>query len=144
MNAGGRLYVANGGSRSILAFAQGCERQREAGRLDHRQQLPASSQSRLRSRSIPHEPACSSPTRARHPRLRQRRERERRAGCPDHRRLSYPAGVIADAKGHIYAADVSVNDTIKEFARSANGNATPLRTIEGPNTTLDGPNSLAH
>jgi hypothetical protein len=57
--------------------------------------------------------------------------------------VGYPAGVMADSKGHIYAAEFS-NDTIKEFARSANGNATPLRTIEGPNTTLNGPNSLAH
>jgi hypothetical protein len=57
--------------------------------------------------------------------------------------VSYPAGVMGDSKGHIYAAEFS-NDTIKAFARSATGNATPLRTIEGSNTTLDGPNSLAH
>jgi hypothetical protein len=57
--------------------------------------------------------------------------------------VSYPAGVMGDSSGHIYAAEFS-NDTIKEFARSANGNATPLRTIEGPYTTLDGPNFLAH
>jgi sugar lactone lactonase YvrE len=57
--------------------------------------------------------------------------------------VSYPAGVMGDSKGHIYAAEFS-NDTIKEFAHNATGNATPLRTIEGPYTTLDGPNSLAH
>jgi hypothetical protein len=49
---------------------------------------------------------------------------------------------MADSKGHIYAAEFS-SDSINEFAHSATGNATPLRTIEGPKTTLNGPNSLA-
>ena len=45
---------------------------------------------------------------------------------------------MSDSKGHIYAAEFS-NDTIKEFARSANGNTTPLRTIEGPTPRSTGP-----
>jgi streptogramin lyase len=56
--------------------------------------------------------------------------------------LDVPAGVTADAKNHIWAAEFSGN-AIKEFAASANGDAQPIRTIGGPNTTLNGANYLA-
>ncbi|HEX3456324.1 MAG TPA: NHL repeat-containing protein [Candidatus Baltobacteraceae bacterium] len=55
--------------------------------------------------------------------------------------LSRPAGVMADSHGHIWVADFGGN-SIKEFAATANGNATPLRTIAGSKTTLSGPNYL--
>jgi hypothetical protein len=50
-------------------------------------------------------------------------------------------GVVADASDHIWAADFFGN-SIKEFAANANGNATPLRTIQGSNTTLSGASFL--
>ena len=50
-------------------------------------------------------------------------------------------GVVSDASDHIWAADF-VGKSIKEFASNANGNATPLRTIQGSNTTMNGPNFL--
>jgi sugar lactone lactonase YvrE len=56
--------------------------------------------------------------------------------------LNDAAGVTADAKNHIWAAEFSGN-AIKEFRASANGNAAPIRTIQGPNTTLNGANYLA-
>jgi hypothetical protein len=49
---------------------------------------------------------------------------------------------VADGKDHIYAADF-LGQAIKEYAANANGNATPLRTISGGNTTLAGPAYLA-
>jgi hypothetical protein len=52
-----------------------------------------------------------------------------------------PAGVAA-AKDHIWVAEFG-GATIDEFARNANGNATPLRKISGANTTLNGPNYIA-
>ena len=48
---------------------------------------------------------------------------------------------MADSNGHIWVADFG-NNSIKEFAATANGNATPLRTIQGVKTTLSGPNYL--
>jgi sugar lactone lactonase YvrE len=56
--------------------------------------------------------------------------------------LSDPTGVTADAKNHIWTAEFSGN-AIKEFTADANGNAQPIRTIQGPNTTLNGANYLA-
>jgi hypothetical protein len=53
-----------------------------------------------------------------------------------------PAGVAADSKDHIWVAEFG-GATIDEFARNANGNATPLRKISGANTTLNGPNYIA-
>jgi len=56
--------------------------------------------------------------------------------------FSYADGVVADAKNHIWVADF-VDNSIQEYAGNANGHATPLRTIQGSNTTLNGPNFLA-
>jgi NHL repeat-containing protein len=55
--------------------------------------------------------------------------------------LSYPDGVATDAQDDIYVADFS-GKSIEEFASDANGYATPLRTIQGHKTTLNGPNYL--
>ena len=55
--------------------------------------------------------------------------------------MSYPAGIMADSNSHIWVADFTGN-SIKEFAPTANGAATPLRTIEGSKTTLSGANYL--
>jgi hypothetical protein len=52
------------------------------------------------------------------------------------------AGVAADAADHIWAADFD-GGGIDEYARTANGNAKPLRKIAGAKTTLSGPNDIA-
>jgi sugar lactone lactonase YvrE len=46
-----------------------------------------------------------------------------------------PAGVTTDAQDHIYVADFGGN-AIEEFASNANGQATPLRKIQGAKTLL--------
>ncbi len=56
--------------------------------------------------------------------------------------FGYADGVVADAQDHIYVADFNGN-SIKEFASNADGNATPMRTIEGFKTGLNGANYLA-
>ena len=56
--------------------------------------------------------------------------------------LDNPTGVVADAHDRIWVVDFGTN-AIEEYAKNANGNATPLRTIQGQNTTLDQPLSLA-
>jgi len=50
-------------------------------------------------------------------------------------------GVVADAQNHIYAAGFF--GPINEYASNANGYATPLRSIQGSKTTIDGANYLA-
>lgn len=55
--------------------------------------------------------------------------------------LSYADGVMADAHDNIWVAEF-LGNAIKEFAPNANGPATPLRSISGPQTTLDGANYL--
>lgn len=55
--------------------------------------------------------------------------------------LAYPAGVAGDSAGHIWAADFS-EDSIDEYASDADGNATPIRTIAGSKTTINGANYL--
>ncbi len=62
-----------------------------------------------------------------------------------HRRRQSPAspttdGVVADKQNHIWAA--GYNGPINEYASNANGNATPLRSIHGSKTTIDGANFL--
>ncbi len=52
-----------------------------------------------------------------------------------------PGGVAVDASGNIYVSE-EVNNKIFEFAPDANGNASPLSTITGSNTTLDTPVTL--
>ena len=49
--------------------------------------------------------------------------------------LSSPRGVAVDAKGRIYVTD---GDRVLVYAANANGNATPLRTISGSLTQLNG------
>ncbi len=56
--------------------------------------------------------------------------------------LNHADGVVADASNHIWVAEFLAN-SVKEFADNANGNATPLRTIQGSKTTLNGANYLA-
>ncbi len=56
--------------------------------------------------------------------------------------LDNPTGVVADAHDRIWVVDFGTN-AIEEYAKNANGNATPLRTIQGQNTTLDQPLCLA-
>ena len=56
--------------------------------------------------------------------------------------LDNPTGVVADAHDRIWVVDFGTN-AIDEYAKNANGNATPLRTIQGQNTTLDQPLCLA-
>jgi hypothetical protein len=48
---------------------------------------------------------------------------------------------MADSSDDIYVADFS-NGAMKVFASNANGNATPLRTIAGSKTGLNGPNFI--
>ncbi|HMF29601.1 MAG TPA: hypothetical protein VKE42_12555, partial [Candidatus Cybelea sp.] len=50
-------------------------------------------------------------------------------------------GVMADKNNEIYVADFG-SKAIKVFASNATGYATPLRTIEGSKTGLNGPNFL--
>jgi hypothetical protein len=52
--------------------------------------------------------------------------------------LARPSGIVADAQNNIWATYTSYQ-SISEFAPNANGNATPLATIAGSNTNLDGP-----
>ncbi|HKW44194.1 MAG TPA: NHL repeat-containing protein [Candidatus Eremiobacteraceae bacterium] len=54
--------------------------------------------------------------------------------------LSAPLGVAVEGNGKIVVAD---GDAIKVFAANANGNPTPLQTIQGGNTLLDQPAGVA-
>jgi hypothetical protein len=56
--------------------------------------------------------------------------------------VSYADGVMTDTSNDIYVADWG-HKAIEEFASSANGNATPLRSIQGSKTGLNGPNFLS-
>ncbi len=56
--------------------------------------------------------------------------------------LDNPTGVVADAHDRIWVVDFGTN-AIEEYAENANGNAMPLRTIQGQKTTLDEPLCLA-
>jgi hypothetical protein len=49
--------------------------------------------------------------------------------------LSFPVGVAVDKKGLIYVTD---SNTVVVYAANATGFATPLRTISGSNTQLNG------
>ena len=53
--------------------------------------------------------------------------------------VNNPDGVWVDAKGLIY---VTSGESIVVYAANATGNATPLRTISGGNTLLNGPAGL--
>jgi hypothetical protein len=53
-----------------------------------------------------------------------------------------PGGVVTDSSGHIYVSS-QTNNAIHEFARNANGNATPIYSVHGSNTNLHAPNNLA-
>jgi hypothetical protein len=52
------------------------------------------------------------------------------------------AGIIADKANHIWVADFS-GGAIEEFASNASGPATPIRTIKGSKTGLNGACFLA-
>ena len=54
--------------------------------------------------------------------------------------LNSPRGVAVDTKGRIYVTD---GDSIIVFAANANGNATPVATISGSATSLNGPGGLS-
>lgn len=54
--------------------------------------------------------------------------------------LNSPRGVAVDTKGRIYVTD---SDRVIVYAANANGNATPLRTISGSATQLDGAAGLS-
>ncbi|HEU5479399.1 MAG TPA: hypothetical protein VFU90_06175, partial [Candidatus Tumulicola sp.] len=54
--------------------------------------------------------------------------------------LNSPRGVAVDSKGRIYVTD---SNRVLVYAANANGNATPLRTISGSNTQLNGAAGLA-
>jgi len=54
--------------------------------------------------------------------------------------LNSPRGVAVDAKGRIYVTD---SNRVIVYAANANGNATPLRTISGSSTQLDGAAGLS-
>ena len=56
--------------------------------------------------------------------------------------LDNPTGVVADAHDRIWVVDFGTK-AIEEYAKNANGNATPLRTIQGQKTTLEDPLCLA-
>lgn len=56
--------------------------------------------------------------------------------------LDNPTGVVADAHNRIWVVDFGTN-AIEEYAKNADGNATPISTIQGKNTTLDEPLCLA-
>lgn len=47
-----------------------------------------------------------------------------------------------DSSGNLFAANLSYN-TVVEFAKGANGNATPIATISGSSTGLVGPAQMA-
>jgi sugar lactone lactonase YvrE len=49
--------------------------------------------------------------------------------------LSFPEGVAVDGQGRIYVTD---RDSIVVYAANATGHATPLRTISGSNTLMNG------
>ncbi len=53
-----------------------------------------------------------------------------------------PSGVAADKQGHIWTVDYS-GDSIDEYASNANGYATPMRSISGSLTSVNGANYLA-
>lgn len=55
--------------------------------------------------------------------------------------MSEAAGVMVDARDHIYVADFG-GAAIDIYASTANGDATPLRRIAGSNTGLSAPNFL--
>ncbi len=58
--------------------------------------------------------------------------------------LKSVCGVESDAQNHIWAVDSGAS-SIDEYARGAHGDAVPMRTIEGPYTTLNHPfNILFH
>ena len=56
--------------------------------------------------------------------------------------LSSPAGLILDAAGRLYVANLTSN-TITVYAAGAAGNATPAASIAGSNTGLSVPVGIA-
>lgn len=60
--------------------------------------------------------------------------------------LNNPQSIAVDAAGHIFVASLvtpPINAKIDEFAAGASGDAAPIATIEGADTHLSGPISLA-
>jgi hypothetical protein len=56
--------------------------------------------------------------------------------------LSVPYGITTDANGNIWVTDIS-NQSIDEFAPTANGDVAPLRMIVGPAAKLSQPAGIA-
>jgi hypothetical protein len=72
---------------------------------------------------------------------------QRRRRSPARRHLARPFGIALDARGKIYAANISQNATpsITVYAANPSGtlNVAPLAKIAGSNTGLSGPTSVA-
>ena len=57
--------------------------------------------------------------------------------------VSTPKGIALDTDGNIYVANFTGNNgSISVFAPGSNGNASPIASIAGANTGLDGPDGV--
>ncbi|MGP8099314.1 MAG: NHL repeat-containing protein [Candidatus Cybelea sp.] len=61
--------------------------------------------------------------------------------------IYHPSSVAVDRKGVIYVSSAEEGSPagccVTVYAKGANGNVAPIRTISGSNTELDGPNGIA-
>jgi hypothetical protein len=60
--------------------------------------------------------------------------------------LDHPVGVAVDPSGHLFVTNwdaASVTESVTEYQQNATGDATPIATIAGPNTGLNGPTGVA-
>ena len=61
--------------------------------------------------------------------------------------IYHPSGVVVDRKGMIYVSSATLGSPagccVTVYAKGANGDVAPIRTISGANTELDGPNGIA-
>ena len=63
-----------------------------------------------------------------------------------HTGLDHPVGVAVDSSGHLFVTNwdaASVTDSVNEYQQNATGDATPIATIAGPDTGLNGPTGVA-
>jgi len=69
----------------------------------------------------------------------------------DRTKLNYPFGVAVAGDGDVYVANTFTlkfqeapknRGSVTLYAAGADGNAAPIRTIEGPQTGLAGPNEI--
>ena len=60
-------------------------------------------------------------------------------------RLGSSAGIVLDSSGNLYTAGFQegVGDTVNSYAAGSNGNVSPLTSIVGRDTGLDGPGGIA-